>query len=173
MTYKTHILFALVPLYALESTYNYIGLGHELILYSVVAFGALLPDLDEEGSYIGKRIIIFPLIYGMLGVKHRGITHQLIFVVMLLSAVQIYEVLNVMEFESKLVMYGLIFGYLMHLMGDMLTKGGIRNFFYPFSSVKGVLLPRFLRFYTSGKVELVVFSILCLIGLVILKMRVI
>ena len=158
MTYKTHVVFAVTLALPIGYFQQYFGIDFMLFLSSVV-FGSLLPDLDEEGSYIGRKIPIASFLLKIFGVKHRGITHRLIFV-FILGAI-FYSIYYVYQYVILVpILYGLLLGYLFHLFGDMLTKGGIENFYFPISSKKGVLLPRWLRFYTGSIEELMVFSLL-------------
>lgn len=161
MTYKTHVVFAVaiaIPI-AHFSGYQDMNL---ITFLAFVALGSLLPDLDEKGSYIGRKIPIVPFVLKLFGVKHRGVTHRLISVVLLV--VVFYSIHASYTYEFILpVSYGLILGYLFHLFGDMLTKGGIENFYFPLSEKKGVLLPRALRFYTGSPQEFLIFLTLVLV----------
>lgn len=150
MIYKTHIAFAVLPIAVLETVIDVVETPIEILAYCFIAIGALFPDLDEENSYIGRKLPLFPMLYQILGVTHRGITHQLIFVVGLILLFQYLFFTYSVSFVEKLIAYSFIYGYFMHLAGDMLTKGGINNFFFPISRKKGVLLPRFLRFKTDS-----------------------
>lgn len=166
MMYKTHIAFAILPVVIIESIIDKMSIPFELLVYCAITVGALLPDLDEENSYIGKKLPIFPMIYQMIGVKHRGITHQFIFVVGLLILLQFLFANFNTSITEKVIAYSFVYGYLMHLVGDMLTKGGIDSFFYPLSNKKGVLLPRYFRFYTGSIVEYILFYLLSFLILV-------
>lgn len=144
MTAKGHVLLA-TPIIA--GTMLVTGLKNDsAILFLAAGFlGSLLPDIDEPNSFIGQRTLFFSHFLSLF-VKHRGITHFAIFpmLLMLFSAI----------FSSGLVqiaLFGVSVGWLAHLVGDLLTKGGIRGFFYPFYRHKTIgLLPRFLRFYTGS-----------------------
>lgn len=160
MTYKTHVALALLPAVAVESYFNYLSFEVELIIYMFTSIGALAPDLDEEGSYLSKKIPIVPFILSLFGVVHRGITHRLIFVLGILIVGFILNGIYAFEGLTKLAIVSFAYGYLMHLMGDMLTKGGINKFFYPLSNARGVLLPRVLRFYTNSVTEKIWFTII-------------
>lgn len=154
MIYRTHIAFAIAPILLIESAIDSMSIVTELLFYLSIAIGSLFPDLDEEGSKLSKVFPLFPMIYDLLGIEHRGVTHQLSFVFVLAIGCFIILNLNYADFVSNIILYGLALGYFMHLPGDMLTKGGINNFYYPVSNVKGVLLPRVFRFYTHSKEEL-------------------
>ncbi|WP_294961570.1 metal-dependent hydrolase [Sulfurimonas sp.] len=161
MTYRTHIAFALTSAVPFcEYQYGLVGL-EAIMFLGATSIGALAPDLDEEGSYLSNKLPIFPLIFKLFNVKHRGITHRAISILFLfLILCVIGSIDKNLEFSYPIYI-GFIFGYLFHLFGDMLTKGGINQFFYPFSNSRGVLLPRKFRFYTFSNTETIVFLLLC------------
>jgi len=163
MTYKSHVALSTIiamPLpFIIEATDIL-----ELVVYFSAAFvGSLAPDLDEEGSYLSRRLPVFPMILSLFGVEHRGITHRFIFVLVISIGFYFALKLNSASSYFYLAAYGFIIAYFGHLLGDMLTKGGIRDFFYPFSSKKGVLLPRKFRFYTNSAIESGVFALMIIL----------
>ena len=90
------------------------------------AMGGLLPDLDHPQSALGRRIpfISLPLsaVFG-----HRGMTHSLLAVVVLLLALIIVTTIPSYAMLSGLAA-PLCIGYLSHLLGDSLTPSGIPIF---------------------------------------------
>jgi inner membrane protein len=156
MTYKTHVALAMSV--AIPTVYfvNINGF-YKISFLFLVAIGALAPDLDEEGSYLSRKLPVMPMLFFLFGVTHRGVTHRavsLLFLSLVLGALTFID----QDYEAhKYAYYGFIFGYAMHLLGDMMTKGGIRDFFYPISDIKAVLLPREYRFYTGSVQEYLVF----------------
>jgi inner membrane protein len=61
----------------------------------------------------------------------------------------------------KIILMGLAIGIFSHDIGDMLTKGGIRGFFFPFFRNKTIgLLPKVFRFYTGTLTEYLVISVI-------------
>ncbi len=157
MTAKSHILSAgpivFAPLLYLAK-HNHLGvfeilnIHNEITLvlffYSVLV-GALLPDIDEPNSSIGRKTIglsnILNIIFG-----HRGITHSLLFFLFFVA----------MAFFSdglfKVFLFGISFGVFAHTIGDMITKETTSSFFYPLKQTI-VLLPEAFRFKTNGLVE--------------------
>lgn len=129
-----------------------------LAYYVALVNGALLPDLDEPGSRIGRR---WPFLSHFLALftTHRGVTHYLI--VPLAIAVPLFFIDNDPLFYLVL---GLAVGVLAHDMGDMLTKGGIVGFFYPFMQNRRVGIPRRYAFYTNSIEEYGVIAGLLLIN---------
>ena len=171
MTYKTHVALAMTV--AIPAVYfaNIDGFGRISFLFAT-AVGALAPDLDEEGSYLSRKIPVMPMLFGLFGVKHRGVTHRAISILFLVCLLGVISSVD-QSFISHLPIYGgFILGYVMHLLGDMMTKGGIRDFFYPLRSTKAVLMPRGYRFYTGSLQEYLVFvGILCVIALEIYSFK--
>jgi inner membrane protein len=111
-----------------------------------VIFGSLLPDIDEPGSYIGRKFYFLSGIFRDLGLEHRGFTHFLIIPLVLMM-------ISFLVFEGGWLFW-LAFGIFMHSVGDMLTKGGIVSFFYPFGiGAKIGLLPKRFRFKTFSMIE--------------------
>ena len=140
MTYVTHTSFAislgLAPIVLMPDLITM----KELSFYLMgISFGAIFPDIDEPQSYIGRRIPILPrIIKSIFG--HRGLTHQFLFFLIPLITVIAFQT------EIKNIYYGLYLfliatciGMFLHQVGDMLSgsknfKGGIRDYFYPFTS---------------------------------------
>lgn len=165
MTYKTHVAFAMTV--AIPAVYfaNIDGFGGISFLFAT-AVGALAPDLDEEGSYLSRKIPVMPMLFGLFGVKHRGITHRAISVLFLIALLGFLAFADQGFVAHLPVYFGFILGYIMHLLGDMMTKGGIRDFFYPLFGTKAVLMPRSYRFYTGSLQEYLVFiGIVCVVAL--------
>lgn len=109
----------------------------KFIYYSAVAFGALLPDIDNARSMMGHRFgIISKEIQRLAG--HRTIFHSLLglalgsllaiglerLVVSLLSQ-RGFEFPAAVTAGSHLVFYGILFGCMMHIAADALTIGGV------------------------------------------------
>ncbi len=129
------------------------------IIYFSVLTGSVLPDIDEENSYIGRRLPLFSIITSSI-FKHRTLTHYLILPLIIAILGFFASGLN------QLICFSFAFGILMHDVGDMLTKGGINGFFFPFfPNTKIVLLPRALRFYTDSITEYMVILFLMITNL--------
>ena len=150
MTAKGHVMLASVTtlgLFDLGLNFN-ISIPYPIYFYSSMIIGSLMPDIDEPHSYIGNKLKIFSVIISAF-VKHRGFTHFLI--VPLLIAIGSYFVINK---GMQITLLGLAWGILLHDAGDMLTKGGVKGFFFPFSTTSKVTLdPEYLRFYTFSLQE--------------------
>jgi inner membrane protein len=159
MTYKTHVSFAIAASIPVCEYAFSLGSTSAVLFLSASAIGSLSPDFDEEGSYLSRKIPVLPMIFKIFGVKHRGATHRAIAVFALCV---FFVSLALIEKDNTLILpiaTGFIFGYIFHLLGDMLTKGGIRKFFYPVSEKTAVLFPRKYRFYTGSIEEMFVCGI--------------
>lgn len=129
---------------------------YTLYLFAVgVLLGSVFPDIDEPGSYIGRK---FPLFSNTLSlfIKHRGITHTLL---VLLFYVMVYYFLSfTIGFSGRVlglmddVFAGFIIGNIGHILGDMTTKSGV-SLFYPLTKKNIGILPKSLRYYTGSPVE--------------------
>lgn len=161
MTVKGHVVLsvpiAMVSMIALEKFYFKANIDQLsfLLYYAFVIFGSILPDIDEPESYIGRRLPVFSNLLSIF-VKHRGITHFLCVPLFVFVIAHFTE-----DSYMKISLIGLSIGIFAHTLGDMLTKGGIPGFFFPFFPTKrAVLLPRFLRFYTNSIAEHLVVAVI-------------
>lgn len=134
------------------------------VFYGAVTLGALLPDIDEPNSMLGRKTIgISNMIKALFG--HRGLTHSITFIVfigILLLVLSAFggEVLQGVPLISSFVkdldsatleifIFGILLGCVFHLFGDMLTISGV-PLLLPFKTQNYHLTPTFLRFKTGG-----------------------
>lgn len=156
MTAKGHVLLA-----SAIGISGLLGIKHILpgllpppssipFVFAGIIFGSLLPDIDEERSYIGNKFKIVSVVIGAI-VKHRTFTHYLILPALLVCIA--FFTLKPYSLEQLLV-YSISVGMILHDIGDMLTETGIRGFFYPlFPNTRITVLPRFMRFTTFSVTE--------------------
>lgn len=150
MTAKGHVVLAVTPLSAFYGS----GLIYEPVVLLAVIISALLPDIDEPGSYLGRRFYFMSGIFRDLGLEHRGFTH---FFFIPLSIMLLGFIIQ----DGIGLFFWIGFGILMHDLGDLLTKSGINSFFYPlFEGKKIGLLPKRLRFRTFSFTEKIVIFLL-------------
>jgi len=152
MTHHNHVtlslnalLCILILLCMMGYSINYSSFG---IVLAGVVLGSLLPDIDEKESFIGKRTLFISFIFDRL-FQHRGVTHYF-FVPCLIFISSFYT-----DGLTSLFLIGLSFGWLFHILGDLLTYGGIFNAFFPFGNKnkRFALLPTKFRFRTNSREE--------------------
>ena len=113
-----------------------------------IVIGSWLPDLDEPGSYLGRRLFLISYLLKAIGIQHRTLTHSILFAILVtLPALFIPEL--------KYFFFGLGVGVILHCIGDLLTKSGLQYFFFPIKK-QIHLLPKNLRFRTGSNVEYLV-----------------
>jgi len=155
MTAKGHLALALLPAIPIAA---YLNPQEQVVFLGAVGFGSLLPDIDEPNSYIGRRFDFLSIPLKILGIKHRTFTHYLIF------PLTIFLISIFLSGIYKTAGLGIAFGMLMHDIGDMLTKGGIKGFFYPFLKEKTIrILPKNIAFYTNSVTEYMLIFVLYLV----------
>jgi membrane-bound metal-dependent hydrolase YbcI (DUF457 family) len=164
MMAKTHMAFAnalaLAPLALMQQTNIYtLQNPYELpIIIAGVTLGSLLPDIDEKGSTISRLSIVtwlFSWYLKYMQVQHRGVTHQIIFL-LLFVAIAITAFFTTSK-EIFIFLTALAYGILGHHLGDMMSgagihKGGIYNYFWPFytNNKTTKFLPKFMRCTING-----------------------
>ncbi len=138
MMYKTHVAFGiLLGLLA----FDYFNVD-KYAFFAAVIFGSIFVDIDEAGSFIGRRTWpISNMIAYIFG--HRGLFHSIFL------AALIFFVLY--HFGYAAIAFGFLIGYLSHLAADTLTIDGVR-LFYPFSrtAIRGFIT-------TNGLMETIFF----------------
>ncbi|MEK6928486.1 MAG: metal-dependent hydrolase [Nanoarchaeota archaeon] len=142
MMWKTHI--ALGTLFALLFFDN---VKYPIIFLPVVIISSLLPDIDSTKSYLGKRWFFRPIQWFL---KHRGLLHSFSFCIL---------VSIILSFFYPPASFPFFLGYGSHLIGDAITREGIRPFWPLKTEIAG-------HIRTDGKIEKIVFWSLCL-GIVI------
>ena len=87
---------------------------------ALAVVGSLLPDIDHPKSWAGRRLRpVSMVIGGVFG--HRGVTHSLLAVVGCWAALRFGTGAVPRSWAAPVVV-----GYLSHLLGDLLTPGGLR-----------------------------------------------
>jgi inner membrane protein len=133
MMFRTHIVVSLLvalivfPMYSLDNA----------LFLMVFLIGALFPDIDTPGSFIGRWFR--PI--GWLS-SHRGIFHSILMLIVLSGALLLI---------SRPLAFVFALGYATHLILDMLSYEGIR-LFYPF----GLRFRGFMK--VDGILEKLIFS---------------
>ena len=118
----------------------------------VALLATFIPDIDSKFSKIGKRKIFRIL---QFFVKHRGLMHSFIFLVLITLFLVLFFPIIALPF---------FLGYSLHLFADSFTIRGIKPF-YPWKKVS------LGKIRTGGKSEILVFVFFVLadLGLLIFK----
>jgi len=116
MLFYGHILLGLLVFLISR---NYFSGGNEIIFFLLVMLGSLLPDIDEENSKISKWFGIIGKIVSKI-FSHRGFLHSIFFFLILGMLMT--------HFFGKYYAYGLMLGYLAHLLGDAISLQGVKVF---------------------------------------------
>jgi inner membrane protein len=95
--------------------------------YIAAVLGALLPDIDHANSRAGRKLWFISKPLKLFGVKHRGITHSLLGLILISLLGK--HLVN-LGWINLNIWSGLIVGYISHLLSDMLNAQGI-PLFYP------------------------------------------
>lgn len=119
------------------------------IFFISLIVATFIPDLDSFNSKFGKRFFSRVL---TAFTKHRGIMHSLLF---------LFMVYTFLYFYFPIVSFGFLIGYGGHLVGDLITKQGLR-IFYPFK----FRIHGFLK--TGGRLESFVSLILVILDFVLI-----
>lgn len=152
MTAKSHVTTSLtigiIPLFLYTNSLYYM-LDYMGIYLAGVAFGSLIPDIDEENSSIGRRV---PLIASFINDRfgHRKITHNLLFYIFIFMFAY-YQSLYVTSYVYTFLL-GFGIGGILHILEDCLTNGGVPGALKPIIR-NFVLLKKNWRFNTNGKFE--------------------
>lgn len=117
-------------------------------------FGALLPDIDEPSSTVGKKFpyIAYPI---KIFFGHRTITHNAVVSMIII-------IFGYISNYIYLIAFGL--GMFIHIMQDSMTYQGVRGAFFPFQKYyyNFVLLPRVFRFAVGSIREYIIFTASCI-----------
>ncbi|WP_317312399.1 metal-dependent hydrolase [Clostridium thermobutyricum] len=165
MIYRTHIATSscvAIPLLLVTNEFN-------IVVFSSVIVGSILPDIDTPKSYISRHIPIIPVLINKK-FQHRGIFHTPIFAISILIISIIFKFLNLVGLINtnmpSLIFLGLSLGYFLHLCGDGLSVTGIRWLMpfkkraYPISDKKKYIKNfRFLKYKTNQSKEHIYFII--------------
>lgn len=151
MRYDSHIISSVVLGTALT---HYSSIEPSVSLFAGIVIGSLLPDIDEDESYVGKRSLgTAKVVKGIFG--HRGFTHSLLATIIVFIPSLFFHY----SFYSALL--GLGFGYLFHILEDMLSKSGVPLFWF-FSESTTELRIKIPLYTTNHFSELIVVALFVL-----------
>jgi len=134
MTYKTHILSSTIitlPISIILSISNIIPSYHHgllIILFSLI--GTVFPDIDNRKAFISRFLFLNKISSTItLFIKHRGFTHSLYSIVIIMLSLLYFSFKESFSIESTIISISFIFGYILHIFLDSFTYMGIPNFF--------------------------------------------
>jgi inner membrane protein len=143
----------------------------KIIFYSVAALGALVPDIDNARSTLGKRMgVVSREIQKHAG--HRTIFHSLVGLALTAAIVWAAEygvayglrrvgwTFTAEALVAHVALVALLVGYLLHLIADSLTLGGV-PWLWPWHERFGFPPWRSLRFRSGSWEEPVVVVAVC------------
>ncbi|MGL4798872.1 MAG: metal-dependent hydrolase [Cellulosilyticaceae bacterium] len=116
MTYKTHMIGGIALASVVHMTTLQMTEMQMIGYYGATLVGALLPDIDHPKSLISQYTL--GLHYLFKKCKHRGFTHTLLAVGLLVVGLQV-------AFGMTPFVGGLGIGYLSHLLLDALNPRGV------------------------------------------------
>lgn len=157
MLYKTHIGFslsifnvsALTISFFNEQTKELILSPNYYLLFVVLIFSSIFPDIDTPYSKISKFMPNFILFFFKF-FKHRGFTHTIFGIIFF--SILFYFILNDFNIHNKLLyVFVFTFGYTLHIIGDMVTYAGINSFL--FFDKKNIKLKCFNSFLVGSMYE--------------------
>jgi inner membrane protein len=141
MLWNTHMVAGLLA----TETYLYvtkyeISLENTPVMFGTLALSmvfATIPDADQRHSWAGKRMFPLSIMLSALNVKHRGLTHSILFTLL------VWYLLTLTPLPT-LCIIGAVIGYSSHWFIDMFNQTGIQ-IFYP--------LQKKIKFGTNIKVQ--------------------
>jgi inner membrane protein len=152
MTGRTHLTIGIATGLALAQTLNLPPKESALII-AAAALGSLLPDIDHPQSMLSGWIPGAGLL--SIFARHRGITHSLLFCI-LLPCVLWYALSAEVKLPIPYIYpLGLVLGMCSHLLSDMLTPAGV-PLLYPFRGMWKVLPGKLLSVTKWAGLEFVV-----------------
>lgn len=155
MRYQTHLLTSVTAGVALT---HFTAIEPSVGLFVGILAGSLLPDIDEPQSYVGrrtsvqvmnKRVGLSSVIKSIFG--HRGFTHSLL-ATLFVFIPYFFSLQYSGDFHvfAQTASMGLGFGYLFHILGDMLSKSGV-PLFMPITKKK-IKIPLYITGNFSEKI---------------------
>lgn len=126
--------------------YNPLNITNPLPYFTSILVTSLIPDMDSPKSKINQYN---PLSFTTSKLKHRGITHSIL-------GVLIFSILSIFLFNKfPNLLKGSIVGYSSHLLGDYFTRWGI-PLQYPFNKKRNKAP---ITFTTGSNTEYIIFII--------------
>jgi inner membrane protein len=160
MIWRTHVVSSeavALPLFYLVAPTPEAFTQYLPFIASSIAFGAILPDIDDPRSRVGRKLLPIAIVVSML-FRHRTATHSLvIWGALLLIALALRLFVPSIPTTALLIAIGVTGGSMLHIFGDLMTAAPVRGALYPISDKLFWILPRFMRFNVGSGLEQVYF----------------
>jgi inner membrane protein len=160
MIWRTHIVSSeavALPLFYLATPSPEIFAQYLPIVASSVAFGAILPDIDDPKSRVGRRLLPIAIVVSMI-FRHRTATHSLvIWGALFMLALALWLFVPAVPTTALLIAMGITAGCFLHILGDLMTTAPVRGALFPIGDKIFWILPRFMRFTVGSPLESVYF----------------
>lgn len=167
----------------------------QLAIVTASTLGALVPDLDHPKGELNQKILLInnnfykTIFYSVVGIvflyiysqknsplfillglfsfvlavsSHRSFTHSILGLILFSAIIK----LTLIEYGSSPIYKGFIFGYISHLLSDLLTAKGIK-LFYPIKT--NVVFPLTVKSNGFGEKFIFVLLILYCLGVSVLN----
>ena len=135
MMFYTHLAFALLTSMI---SIKFLHPSNVLLFILIACFVALIPDIDNRDSKLGKHVKFISKIF-----DHRGILHTVF------PPIGLFFLFNYLGYN--ILGIAALVGYLSHILIDAFTPEGI-NFLHPFTSFR---ISGFIR--SGGLMEIILF----------------
>ena len=135
MMFYTHLAFALLTSMI---SIKFLHPSNVLLFILIACFVALVPDIDNRDSKLGKHVKFISKIF-----DHRGILHTVF------PPIGLFFLFNYLGYN--ILGIAALVGYLSHILIDAFTPEGI-NFLHPFTSFR---ISGFIR--SGGLMEIILF----------------
>lgn len=148
---REHLVFGIttsatlaLAMYSPDSVY----FAHPAIFTGLAAVGSLFPDIDHPDSTISRKCRLLSNVVSLFIKSHRTYTHDLALILPIAILLSTHYP----------IILGFFFGYIGHLIMDLLTVSGL-PFFYLFQKKSIHITPKWARF-KSGSVVAMLFTYL-------------
>ncbi|GIM47624.1 hypothetical protein DNHGIG_31730 [Collibacillus ludicampi] len=136
MIYKTHHVAALIGAELwLIHTHQPVLTWQTAVALLGAYFAGPAADVDQPQSYVGQRIWPLAIALSGLGIRHRTLTHSLLFLAGLWGVLQLLPL-------SDMIRWAIWIGYASHPLIDLFNEEGV-ELLWPLR-IRVRLLPRFL-----------------------------
>jgi inner membrane protein len=160
MIWRTHIVSSeavALPLFYLATPSPEVFAQYLPIVASSIAFGAILPDIDDPRSRVERKLLPIAIVVSML-FRHRTATHSLvIWGALFILSLLLWFFIPSIPTTALLIAMGVTLGCCLHILGDLMTTAPVRGALYPVSDKIFWILPRFMRFTVGSPLEYVYF----------------